>query len=366
MGRELYLILGIGETARGSEVRKAYRRLARKYHPDINPGDRSREELFRRIAEAYEVLSDPEKRDFYDQHGYAPHPEDESESVRDPHPAGRGFGFEGILDDFFIRESAGSSRASVDKSPEESYDLDARVSLSFRESMTGLTTHVELIRRRRCDGCRGSGRSEAEDHPCDGCGGRGRVARLRGQLRFPVTCPECHGSGRTRSVCDRCSGRGTTARTERVRVDIPPGVSSGSRLRFPGRGHAHPGTGDRGDLFVVTSVSSDPFFRRAGDNLYCTVPVTIPEAVLGGKISVPTIDGAALLRIPPGVQPGQTLRLRGKGAPSLRADGLRGDQYVEMRVVVPKVIDERSRELLRELQRLDPDDPRKKLVEHAG
>jgi molecular chaperone DnaJ len=373
MGGELYLILGVGESARESEIRKAYRRLARRYHPDINPGDRQAAEAFRRISEAYDVLADPEKRGFYDSHGYYAEPPwadaapkarwDVSFGRGEPLAGGErkpGSGFEDVLEGFLGSSSGGEH--GVGESP----DVEARISLSFREAMGGLATEVDVTRRRSCAACYGDGRESSGQFVCEPCGGGGRLVRTRGQLRFSTTCSDCNGSGRVGRRCGRCGGSGSLSSRERLRVEIPPGVSSGSRVRFPGKGHINVRTGERGDLFVVTNVAADPFFRRVGDNLYCTLPITIPEAALGGKVPVPTLDGVAMLRIPPGVQPGQTLRLRGKGAPSLRAAGARGDQYVEVKVVVPRVVDERSREILRELARLNPEDPRKEFGTDAG
>lgn len=365
MGGELYLILGIGESAAQSEIRKAYRRLARKYHPDINPGDQNAQEFFSRISDAYDVLSDPEKRGFYDRHGYY------SESTTEEVDGSRwdfSFGEEKAPDSFDFRDMVEGFFGSKSPTgePETSGDAEVRVSLTFRESMSGLSTDVELNRQEVCGGCVGSGRPRnSSASMCAQCSGQGRVVRARGHLRFSTSCRECGGTGRVRRACSQCGGSGRTNVRERVRVEIPPGVGSGSRLRLPGQGHFDPRTGEHGDLWVVTNVSPHPYFRRAGDNLYCTVPITISEAALGGKVTVPTIDGLAVLRVPPGVQPGQTIRLRGKGAPSLRADGARGDQYVEIQVVVPRVVDERSREILRELAELHPGNPRKELESHA-
>ena len=381
MARELYLILGIAERAPESEIRKAYRRLARKYHPDINPGDRSAEELFKRISEAYAVLGDTEKRGFYDSNGYYTEGVLESERVSqwdfsfrsEVQSGSEGFG--DVLDGF-LRQGTPAG-----EDPPDSNDVECGVSLTFEDSLKGLVTDVEISRKRRCRVCLGSGRGDrpseqgnrpseqggrTSDESCRSCAGSGRRTRTTGHLSFSTTCSECRGTGRVRTQCPECGGHGRTERKERVRVDLPAGVSSGSRLRFAGKGHADPGTRSRGDLFVVTQVETHPFFRRAGDNLYCTLPVTISEAALGAKIQVPTVDGPALLRVPPGVQSGQALRLRGRGAPSLRGDGVRGDQYVEVQVVVPRVVDERSRELLRELARLHPEDPRKELDTDAG
>lgn len=364
MIRELYFILGVTESAPETEIRKAYRRLARKYHPDINPGDQQAGELFKRISEAYEILSNSEKRRFYDQHGYYSEEVLNSEGTRwDLSFRGEGdgesSGFSDLLEGFL-------KGRLVDERPATSNDVEAQVPLTFEESLHGLTTEVEVLRRRRCRECLGSGVSESgADQRCGECSGTGRRIRTYRHLQFSTACTACRGTGVIRSVCTGCGGAGSIQRIERLRVDVPAGVSSGSRLRFSGKGHTDPKTGERGDLFVVTNVGSHPFFRRAGDNLYCTVPITISEAALGSKVSVPTVDGGATLRIPPGVQSGRMLRLRGKGAPSLRAEGVRGDLYIEVQVVVPRVVDERSREILRELARLHPEDPRKELLSHA-
>lgn len=179
-----------------------------------------------------------------------------------------------------------------------------------------------------------------------------------------MTCPQCEGSGRVAVACSVCGGEGRAALSERIQVKIPPGVNTGSRVRFEGQGNIDARTNELGNLYVVTNVNPDLYFRRVGDNIHCTVPVTVSEAALGAKIEVPTIDGTAVLKIPQGTQSSQVLRLRGKGAPSLRGDGVRGDQYVEVRVIVPRIVDERSKEILRELAQLDQDDPRKDL--HIG
>ncbi len=358
--REFYVILGVDQGASPGAIRKAYQKLARKHHPDINPGDRTAADRFLRISEAYDVLSDPGKRQFYDDQGYW-----SEGAVERRGPSRLDFSFDSgaapdsgvadfsdLFDDFFARARARRARR-------ESPDVEAQVSLSFEDSIRGVRTAVAVYRRRTCAACRGAGRRpDAPDFGCPACLGGGELVRAKGHLRFTMTCPECEGSGRVAPACPFCRGEGQAVQNENVRVDIPAGVTTGSRIRYPGRGNSDPGGGRSGDLYVVTNVSEHPVFRRAGDNIYCTVPVTVTEAALGARVEVPSLDGTVSLKVPPGTQSGQRLRLRGKGAPSLRGEGVRGDQYVEICVVVPPAVDERTREILRELARLNPENPR--------
>jgi molecular chaperone DnaJ len=359
---DLYIILEIGRSASVSDIKKAFRKLARRFHPDINPGDRAAEERFKMISEAYEVLSDPLKREFYDANGFY------SDGVLEQKArTAWGFSFRGfdfsrpgpspmneIFGQFFARQA---SR----REPERGQDLEYPVSLSFEDSIRGIKTKLNIFRRDTCRPCKGAGHWSTSDTHCSSCGGTGKASRLRGHLDFTVTCSGCGGSGRLVQICDACGGEGRISTPELLDVEIPPGVSTGSRVRIPGKGDAGLLGGPAGDLYVVTNVAAHHFFSRFGDNIHCVVPVTISEAALGTKVEVPTIDGKALVRIPPATQTGQTFRLRGKGAPSLLQPGMRGDQYVEVRLVVPRVADERSREILRELARLNPEDLRKDL-----
>jgi molecular chaperone DnaJ len=204
-------------------------------------------------------------------------------------------------------------------------------------------------------------------HPqtCTACGGTGQVAQTSGKMRFNLTCTRCGGSGRIRNICRLCGGDGRVRRADTIEVRIPAGVQTGSRVRVPGRGNAGTAGEPPGDLYIITDVQPHPFFDRRGDDLYTTVPITVTEAALGAKIEVPTIDGRSILRVPPGTNSGQKLRLRDKGVPSVRAHGHRGNQYVELQVVVPKPVDERVREILKELEKIAPEDPRKDLFERA-
>ncbi len=361
---ELYVILGLTRGASVNEIKRAYRRLARKYHPDINPGDRAAEEHFKGISEAYDVLSHPDKRGFYDNHGYYTDGVLESRSEADWSVSYRGFDsgpgtdtldFSDLFGDFF-------TRAHRARRPDTTNDVESQVSLTFGESIEGVGTTINVYRKRPCDPCRGSGRAAGSmEYDCGDCGGTGEWIRAKGHLRFSLTCQQCEGSGRVAVACSVCQGEGRTARSDRIQINIPAGVSTGSRVCFEGQGNIDTRTNELGNLYVVTNVAPDPFFRRVGDNIHCRVPVTVSEAALGARIKVPTIEGSAILKIPPGTQSAQSLRLRGKGAPSLRGDGVRGDQYVEVAVIVPRVVDERSKEILRELADLNPTDPREGL-----
>jgi molecular chaperone DnaJ len=222
-----------------------------------------------------------------------------------------------------------------------------------------LNTGISVTRQRLCDVCGGSGQANgSRESACTGCGGKGKTTHTKGHLQFAFTCAECGGSGRLVAYCRHCGGGGRIPGSEDLEVELPAGVNSGSRIRIAGMGHAGRFGGPTGDLYVIVNVLPHDFFKRIGDNIHCSLPLTLTEAALGTKVEVPTIYGSALVRIPPGTQAGQVFRLREKGAPSLLRPGLRGDQYVEVKVVVPRVADERSKEILRELAKLNPDNPR--------
>jgi molecular chaperone DnaJ len=361
---DLYLVLEIGRTASVSDIKKAFRKLARRFHPDINPGDHAAEERFKRISEAYEVLSDARKRRFYDEHGFYT-----DESVNQgASRAAWGFSFEGF--DFARHNSSGFGeifsqifgRGSPRREPESGQDLEYQVSIGFDDSIRGLKATISVLRRIACSACNATGRlAGSRDTACAVCGGSGRASVMKGHLHFAVTCDECSGTGRIVTECPECRGEGRVSQNESIDVEIPPGVAPGSRIRFVGKGDTGRLGGSCGDLYVVTNVAPHPFFKRVGDNIHCTVPISVTEAALGAKIQVPTIDGTAIVRIPPGTQNSQLFRLRGRGAPSLIDSKVRGDQYVEVRIVVPHVADERSKAILRELAKLNPEDPRKEI-----
>jgi molecular chaperone DnaJ len=254
------------------------------------------------------------------------------------------------------------SRRAAAREPERGRDVEYQMAIGFADSISGLKAQISVQRHHPCPGCEGTGRaSAAKSNACPSCAGTGSVSRARGRLSFVSPCSDCSGTGYVVTNCAECKGESRLLRTDIMELDIPPGVSAGSRVRFPNNGDAGKYGGPSGDLYVITNVAPHPFFTRVGDNLQCTVPITFVEAALGAKIEVPAIDGRTLVRIPPGTQSGQVLRLRGKGAPSLLQPGLRGDQFVQIQVVVPRVADERSKEILKEFAQLNSDDVRKEI-----
>jgi molecular chaperone DnaJ len=356
---DYYKILGVSRKASAEAIKKAYRKLARKHHPDVNPGDKHAEERFKKISEANEVLSDPKKREVYDTYGTY------SENIRTatgpqgPQVDFEGFDFSNVGGSGFgdiFSQLFGGNRAT--NRAQKGDDLEYQVSISFNDAFKGLQTRISYTRREVCSSCQGKGvRGDGKNQECPYCHGAGKINQQRGKMRFMTPCPQCGGTGSTATNCTDCHGEGRKSVPESLEIKIPAGVQTGSRIRFAGRGDAGVQGGVPGDLYIVTTVSIHPFFERMGDNIYCKIPITLTEAALGAKIEVPTVEGRAVLKIPPGTQNGQKFRLREKGAPSLRAP-VHGDQFVEVRVLTPKVADERSKELLRELARLNPENPR--------
>jgi len=355
-GREdLYIVLEVGRAASVNDIKKAFRKLARRYHPDINPGDRTAEDRFKRISEAYEILSDPLKRRFYDDNGFYT----EGVLVEKTGAAQWGFGFASGLGEIFGQVL---TQQAVRRQPERGSDLEYQISVSFDDAIRGVSTKIGVLRKAACHGCHGNGRmAGSRDIACTRCAASGKASIARGLLQFAVNCPDCGGMGRKVTECRECGGEGRLSTNESIDVNVPPGVSTGSRIRYPEKGDSGRLGGPAGDLYVVTNVAAHPFFTRVGANIHCTVPITIAEAALGSKIEVPTIEGPAVVRVPPGTQNRQTFRLRGKGAPSLIDPSARGDQYVEVKVVIPRVGDERSKEILREFARLNPENPRREI-----
>jgi molecular chaperone DnaJ len=349
---DLYVILGLPHGASDAEIKRAYKRLARRYHPDINPGDRMAESRFRQILEAYETLIDPDRRHRYDA-GVGPDPDGRRSS-----------GFEGF--DFSTRGSDYSATfgdlvAEVlterdtrrQAPPERGADLHQHLDLGFEEALRTTQRGVTVTRREVCRGCAGSGRTRASVGPCLGCQGTGTVRSVRGHMIFSKPCHICGGSGQQRPrVCDACAGNGQETRTEAVTVRIPAGVADGERVRVAGKGNAGVRGGQPGDLFITVHVTAHDVYQRHGDDLFMVVPVAIHEAALGARIDIVTPDGPAKLRVPPGTQSGQRFRLRERGVPSTR-DGRRGDLVIEARLMLPRLLDERSKELLREFGRIN-------------
>jgi molecular chaperone DnaJ len=388
--KDYYATIGVNRSAKQEEIRKAYRHLARKYHPDVNPGNKSAEEKFKQLSEAYEVLGDEKKRKIYDQYGfysdnlppggyapgaagpsYSPPPGvdfsgfdfsnmEDSGAATGGHTGG---GFTGGFRDIFSQIFSRGEREAASEEPEKGSDIEYRMHLGFWDAIRGAQLRVTVAREEACSVCHGTGSTPGPAVTCASCGGTGKATRQVGAMRFDMTCPQCGGSGKQRRPCSKCRGQGAIQTPETLTVRIPPGVDTGSRVRVPAKGNAGIHGGPPGDLYIVTEVEPHPVFERKGDHFYIKLPVTITEAALGAKVEVPTIDGPSTIKIPPGTQSGQKLRLRGKGPPSLRDSSgeLRGDEFVEVQVMVPRVADERTKEILRELARLNPDDPRKDL-----
>ncbi len=383
--QDYYELLGVSRKAPVKEIRAAYRKLARKYHPDLNPGDKSAEEKFKQIQEAYEVLSDTKKRQMYDQFGFnvpgaagAPPPGSGygGASPQDVHFDFDGFDFGGAgqgesaggtsFRDLFSQFFRGASAAQTRQEQEAGSDLEFQIDITFAEAMHGTVKKLSITRLDVCNVCHGSGAEPGNDKTCPTCHGSGQVTQVSGKMRFQITCSRCGGTGKLRTICRNCGGEGRVARMDTLDVRIPPGAQTGSRVRVAGRGNAGERGGPPGDLYIITKVGPHPFFERRGDDLYTVVPVTVSEASLGAKVEVPTIDGRSQVRIPPGTNSGKKLRLREKGAPSVRHPGKRGDQIVEVQVVVPKPEDERVRNLLKELAKIDPEDPRHEIFARAA
>jgi molecular chaperone DnaJ len=338
--KDFYAILGVPRSADDAALKKAYRNLARAYHPDRNPGDKKAEERFKEVSEAYSVLSDPEKRTQYDRFGTVG-----ATGVGD---AGFGTIFEDLFEGFFGGGERGRGRTRARRGDDLRYDLE----LSLEEAAKGLETKLQVPRLETCETCRGTG-VEAGSQPetCGTCRGQGQVRFTQGFLTVARPCPNCRGEGRIiRHPCPGCRGEGRVTRERLLKVTIPPGVENGNQLRLNGEGESGLGGGPAGDLYVVLHVRPHEIFVRDGAHLICELPLTFPQAALGDEIEVPVLDGTAKLKIPPGTQPGQRLSLKGKGVPHLRGRG-RGDAIYEVVVEVPTELTARQRELLEELRR---------------
>ncbi len=404
--KDYYGILGVKKTASADEIRKAFRKLARKYHPDVNPGDKSAEEKFKALSEANDILSDPKKRKIYDQLGF--YSDNIDPATAEAYARGGGFGAGGFgaaggnsgargrttttqevpfdfggfdFNDFSEGAGAagrragsgggfrdifssifggGAGRGETVAHSEPGTDLEYQVNVGFWQAIKGTVMKLSIPHLEVCANCHGEGSIE-QPGVCPECHGTGQITQKSGSMKFNVTCPRCGGSGKNRTVCPVCHGDGRVERAETLEVRIKPGTRDGQRVRIPGRGNAGTLGAPSGDLYIIVRVGEHPVFKREGDNILLTVPVTFSEAALGAKIEVPTIDGRALLRIPPGTECGQKLRLREKGVPSASKEGVRGDEIVTIQTHTPKVGDERSKEILRELAKLNPEDPREEL-----
>lgn len=402
--KDYYGDLGLKKTASAEDVRKAFRKLARKYHPDVNPNDKSAEEKFKKISEANDVLSDPKKRKIYDQIGF--YSDNIDPATAEAYARGGGFGAGGFggtpnsgagqagqagqdipfdfggfdfsdftegrrpasggnaagggFRDIFSNLFRGGGREEVSQHPEAGSDLEYQVNVGFWQAIRGTVMKLNIPHLETCGHCHGAGYIDIPG-TCPECHGKGSITQKSGSMKFNVTCPRCGGTGKNRTLCNVCHGEGRVERTESIEVRIKPGTRDGQRIRLAGRGHAGVMGGPAGDLYIVIKVGEHPLFKRQGDDIYLDVRVSITEAALGAKIEVPTIDGRALLKIPPGTNCGQKLRLREKGVPSAVQEGKRGDEIVEIKVSASAPRDERSKEILREYAKLNPEDPREEL-----
>ena len=394
--KDYYGLLGVKKTATADDIRKAFRKLARKHHPDVNPGDKKAEERFKEISEANDVLSDEKKRRVYDALGYYTDQIDPA-TAEAAARGGYGGGFSGgspgggstqqpgggrgVPIDFggfdFSDYAAGQpgagggasswgsfrdifsgafSKGQKQRGPQPGTDLEYQVQVDFWTAIRGGVARIQVVRQEVCPTCKG--KPSGGGGTCPECQGAGQVTQMGGRMKFKITCPRCGGTGKLEDECATCDGEGTVTRTETVEVRIKAGTRDGQRIRLAGKGNAGVNGGPAGDLYLIIKIDSHPVFTRSGDDIQVQIPVTVPEAALGAKIEVPTIDGRAQLKIPPGTQSGQKLRMRGKGVPSATHEGARGDQIVTVEMVVPQLRDERSKEILREFAKLNPEDPR--------
>jgi molecular chaperone DnaJ len=397
--KDYYGTLGVKKNASADDIRKAFRKLARKYHPDVNPGDKKAEEKFKEIYEANDVLSDPKKRKIYDQLGF--YSDNIDPAAAEAYARGGGFGAGGFgagpsggrarsagaqgfdfggfdfsdlggaagrqggaggFRDIFssIFGAGGRGGAAAETEPERGSDLEYQVNVGFWDAIRGSVMRLNIARLDTCTNCHGSG-VVGTPTTCPQCKGTGQITQSTGGMKFNVACPRCGGTGKIQPPCPVCHGEGVVERTEPLEIRIKAGTRDGQRIRIAGKGNAGTHGGGAGDLFIIIRVGEHPVFRREGDDIHVTVPVEAWEAALGAKIEVPTIDGRSQLKIPPGTQSGQKLRLREKGVPSATHEGKRGDEIVEVKLLAPAARDLKARELWQELQKLHPEDPRAEL-----
>jgi molecular chaperone DnaJ len=365
--RDYYDVLGISKGASEADIKKAFRKLARKHHPDVNPGDKSSEPKFKEINEAYEILSDAKKRQQYDQFGHAAFDQGSGQGGG-PGP-GQGFGgfarsadFSGMhgFEDIFGNMFGDRVRQ---RGPRKGEDITYAVEVDLEDAIFGKTMQVDLQREADCTACSGTGAQPGTSRrTCPACMGSGSVSQSRGFMQIAQPCPTCRGEGTINpNPCRNCGGRGVVSKAERINVKIPPGVDNGSKVRMAGLGGPGEKGGTPGDVYIVTRVRPHPYFERKGDNLHSEAAVTAKEAALGEKIEIPTVDGLVSLSLPEGVQTGQQLKLRGKGVPHFGGGGV-GDHYVTIRVVTPTGLSERGKELLRELDKMHPFNPRRDIT----
>ena len=387
--KDYYATLGVKKTATATEIRKAFRKLARRYHPDVNPGDKRAEEKFKEISEANDVLSDEKKRKIYDQVGFYSDQIDPAQAAAyarqgggQGHPADfGGFDFTGFqggpgqhpsqqagsaswgnFKDIFANIFSDAQPSRHPRGPQPGTDIEYQATVDFWTAIRGGPARLDVSRQETCPACHGQAYVGGLDQ-CMECNGTGHVTQMGGRMKFNITCPKCNGTGRATNACPSCHGEGVIVRTEPIEFRIKSGTRDGQRIRLQGKGNAGLNGGPAGDLYLIVRATPHPVFTREGDDIHLTVPVTVPEASLGAKVDVPTIDGRAQLKIPPGTQSGQKLRMRERGVENAQRPEQRGDQIVTVEVTVPTLGDERSREIMRELAKLNSQDPRKALFD---
>jgi molecular chaperone DnaJ len=371
MAKDYYKTLGVSRQASAADIKKAYRKLARKFHPDLNPGDKNAEARFKEIQEAYSVLNDPKKKSQYDQFGSVGEAPHQGPSGRRP----TGGGFEGFdfsdfgggayggtssfRDIFSSMFGGGAAARPAQRGPTRGDDLMYTMKVGFMDAVKGVQTRIRLTRMVRCENCGGRGTLQTGGgQACPACGGTGRTNVQSGAMRFATVCRACGGTGKAQGPeCPACHGMGLVQKTDTINVRIPAGVDNGSKVRIAGKGNDGEEGGPPGDLFIVIQMDPHKFFQRDGSNVKVKVPVTVPEATLGAKIDVPTLYGQATIKIPPGTKSGQKFRLGGKGIPKV-GKSTRGDQFVEVYIVPPSFHDEKIRELMREIQKVSDENPR--------
>ena len=353
--RDYYEVLGLEKGASDEEIKKAYRKLAKQYHPDLHPGDKDCEEKFKEIGEAYEILSDPDKKAKYDQYGHA---------AFDPNAGfGGGGGFGGfgdfgdlgdILGNIFGGGFGGFSGGQTRRNtPQKGENLRVRLGISFEEAAFGCTKEISIPRIEDCDDCKGTGcKPGTSPESCPDCGGTGTVRTSQrtpfGVMQSTTACRRCSGTGKLiKEPCPKCGGKGKVRRTRSISVNIPSGIDDGQTVSLRGQGHAGANGGPAGDLLITVSVKAHPLFERDGSSILFEMPISFVQAALGAEVEVPTLDGKVKYNIPEGTQTGTTFRLRGKGVPYLNGNG-RGDQYVTVNIETPKNLNREQKDLLRE------------------